>query len=75
MGLVHEVAESTRGSDEDVTALPQVVDILTQWPATIRNARTKHGSVAHAASLIEDLHGKLASRNYDDDERLGLDTM
>lgn len=73
--LVHESTQAARSGDENVTALAEIVDLLTHWVATVSGAWAKHGLVAHAASLVEDLDSKLAGGNDDDHQRLSTDAV
>jgi len=73
VGTRDEVDKTTGGSDQDVTALGELVSLLTNWATAVDHAGSEHSSVAELASLIEDLHGKLAARANNDNQGLGTD--
>lgn len=70
MRTLNEVDETTRRGDQYVASLGKLTDLITNWTATVGDARAKHGTVAELASLVEDLDGQLASRDDDDNQRL-----
>ena len=75
VGSGHEVDETTRSSDEDVTTFLEFVHLLAHRTATICNAWAKHGAIAESTTLIEDLAAQLSSRCDDQDERLSSYTL
>ena len=75
MGPRHDIKEATRCSDEDITTLGQLRDLLTNWTTTVRNARAKHGSIAEASSFVEDLTTEFTSGRDNEYERLSTNAI
>ena len=73
--FAHDVDETTRSSNENVTTFLELSDLLTDWTTTICNAGTKHGAIAQTTSLIEDLCAKLTSGSDNEDQWLSTNTI
>jgi uncharacterized protein YoxC len=67
---IHEINQPTRGSNEEITALLEQWNLLTKRATTIDDTRTKHGTVAKASGLVEDLSSKLSVGADDENQRL-----
>jgi hypothetical protein len=52
-----KVNESTRGSDENITALGELIGLIPQRTTSVDHTRTEHSSIAELPSLVEDLDG------------------
>lgn len=66
-----EINKATWGSNENITALGDLVELVAAGATTIHNTWTKHRAVAEATRLVEDLHGKLTVGTNDEHEWLG----
>lgn len=75
LGLVHQVAKTTRGADENVAALAKLLDVHTLGVAAVSDTWAQHGAVAETTSLVEDLNRKLASGDDNHNEWLGAHAM
>ena len=71
----HEVHETTRCRDEDITAHLELLALVLGRCTAVDNARAQHGAVAETASLIEDLAGEFASGADDENKRLSADAV
>lgn len=72
---VHEVEKTTRRGDQDITALAQLVDLITDGATTVDDTRSQHAPVTELARLHEDLDRKLASGHHDADKWLGTSRL
>lgn len=66
-----EINETSWSSNENITALSDLVELIAARATTIHNTRTKHRAVAEATRLVEDLNGKLTVGANDEHEWLG----
>ena len=65
-----EILQAARRSDENVAALLKLLGLVARMSPTIYDARSKHGTVAETASLVEHLPGELTGRKNNEKQRL-----
>jgi hypothetical protein len=73
--LGHEVDQTTWSSNENVTALGQLLSLFTHRTTAIGNARAEHRAIAKTTRLVEDLTTQLTSWCYDEDQRLSTNSV
>lgn len=75
MGSIHQVAEATWSTNEDVTALAELLDVEADRNAAIGADWTQLGAVAETTGFVEDLLSKLAGWADDEYQRLSADLV
>lgn len=73
--LTHEVDNATRGADQNITALFELLTLKAGRCTTIDDARTKHRAVAETAGLVKDLGGQLTGRADNQNKRLTTNAL
>jgi hypothetical protein len=68
---INEVHETTRGANDNITTLLELLDLLADRATSIDDARAKHRAVTKAPSLVKDLGRKLTARADNENEGLG----
>lgn len=69
--LVHQVLETARGTNKQVTALAELLKVDANGNTSVRAHGAQHGTVAKSAGFVEDLLSQLAGRDDDNDKGLG----
>jgi hypothetical protein len=70
MGTLHEIHETARRCNQDVTAFTKFVHLFRTGSTTVNDAWAKHGAITETTGFVEDLRGKLSSRRDDQYQRL-----
>jgi hypothetical protein len=73
MWLGHHVHETTRGGDQDITTLLELLTLDASGTTAVDDTRTKHCSIAQLPGHVEDLSCKLTSWRDNKDQWLGSD--
>ena len=75
MRFVHDVKQTTRSGDKDVTALLKLSHLLTDWTSTVCNTWPQHGAAAGLASFVEDLTVEFAGESDNEDKWLATNAI
>jgi hypothetical protein len=68
--LVHEIKQSSGGTDQNVAAHLEFIALITDRRATVNNTGPQHRPVTQTSCLIENLCGELPSRGHNQHKRL-----
>lgn len=72
---IHEVQKTTRRGNQDVAALAELIDLVTDGATTVNNTGPQHAPVTELASLHEDLDRELTCGHHDANQGLGTSRL
>ena len=73
--LIEKVHQTSRSSDQNVTAFAQVLSLRTRGGTAVNTTRAKHRSITQLPGFVEYLKGKFTTRSENEDKRFSTDTV